>query len=46
MSLDIVENMGELVLEALLSANIDTITDLNLSGNSSWFENPDTEEER
>ena len=38
--------MGELVLEALLSSNIDTITDLNLGYNKSWFEHPDTKEER
>ena len=41
-----VENMGELVLETLLSSNIDSITNLNLSKNSSWFKNPDTGEER
>ncbi len=40
------ENIGEYVLEALLSSKINSITDLNLSSNSSWFEHPDTEEER
>ena len=34
---DSVETMGELVLEALLSSDINTITDLNLSYNKSWF---------
>ena len=38
--------MGELVLEALLSSTIDTITDLNLGGNWSWFQHPDTNNER
>ena len=33
------ENIGELVLDTLLSSNIDTITDLNLGGNESWFWN-------
>ena len=40
------ENMGELVLEALLNSNIQSITDLDLSYNRSWFENPVTQEER
>ena len=40
------ENIGELILETLLSSNVDTITDLDLSGNSSWFKHPDTGEER
>ena len=31
------ENIGELVLEILLSSNIDSITVLDLSSNSSWF---------
>ena len=43
---DRVENIGELVLEALLSSNIDTITDLNIGVNESWFKHPDTKEER
>ena len=38
--------MGELVLEALLNSNIDTITDLNIEGNLSWFRHPGTKEER
>ena len=29
--------MGELILEALLSSNIESITELNLSSNDSWF---------
>ena len=41
------ENIGEHVIEALLSANIDTITDLNLGGNYlSWFIVPATKEDR
>ena len=40
------ENIGELILEALLSSNIDSITDLNLVNNYSWFKNPNTREER
>ena len=39
------ENIGELVFETLLSSNVDTIIDLDLSGNSSWFKHPDTGEE-
>ena len=34
---DTVENIGELVLEALLNNNIQSIQDLNLSYNQSWF---------
>ena len=37
-----VENIGKLVLETLLSSNIDSITDINLRTNPSWFK----EEER
>ena len=40
------EDTGQLVLESLLSSNIDSISDLNLGGNRSWFYNPDTNEER
>ena len=36
------QSIGELILESLLSSNIDSITDLNLVDNSSWFELPDT----
>ena len=43
---DIDENIGELVLEALLNTNIESITDLNFSLNNSWFRHPKTEEER
>ena len=35
-------NIGELVLEILLSSNVHTITDLDLSGNSSWSKHPET----
>ena len=38
--------MGEIVLETLLASNIETITDLNLRGNLSWFNHPITKEER
>ena len=31
------ENIGELVLEILLSSSIDSITDLDLRENLSWF---------
>ena len=31
------ENIGELVLEPLINSNIDTIKDLNLGFNESWF---------
>ena len=34
---DKIENIGELVLEILMSSSIDSITDLDLGGNSSWF---------
>ena len=40
---DVQENIGELVLETLLSSNVDTITDLDLSKNSSWFKKPEGE---
>ena len=43
---DKVENICELVLESLLSSNIDSVTNLNLSYNQSWFKHPDTEEEK
>ena len=39
---DKVENIGELVLETLLSYNIDRIVNLNLGENTSWFKHPDT----
>ena len=35
-------NIGELVLEPLLSYNIESITDLNISQNTSWFKNYNT----
>ena len=36
------ENIGELVLETLLSSSIDSVTDLNLGGNKSLFWHPET----
>ena len=33
------DDIGELVLDALLSSNIKSITDLNLSHNPTWFVN-------
>ena len=38
--------MGEIVLESLLSSNIDTITNLDFDGNSSWLVNRQTKELR
>ena len=32
------QNIGELILETLLSSSIDSVTDLNLSDNKSWFQ--------
>lgn len=40
---DIEQNIGELVLDALLSSNIDSITDLDFKNNNSWFTHPETE---
>ena len=40
------QNIGELILEPLLSSNIDSITHMNLAYNESWFINPYTREER
>ena len=34
---DGLNNIGQLVLEIILSSSIDSITDLNLSHNVSWF---------
>ena len=34
---DVNENIGEVVLEALLTSNINSIVDLNLEDNKSWF---------
>ena len=34
------ENIGEIVLESLLTSTIDSITDLNLGDNSAWFKQP------
>ena len=38
------ENIGEIVLETLLSSNIESISDLNLRENESWFKHPKTKE--
>ena len=35
------ENIGELVLESLLSSRIDSVKDLNLGFNPSWFKHPE-----
>ena len=35
--IEINENNGELILEILLNSNIESITNLNLGSNSSWF---------
>ena len=43
---DFNENIGELILETLLSSRIDSITDLSLSSNRSWFWDPKNDEER
>ena len=43
---DIEQNIGELILESLLSSNIDSITELDLAYNSSWFKNPKIGEDR
>ena len=43
---DIDENIGELVLESLLASRINSIAELNLGGNESWFRHPETSEER
>ena len=40
------ENIGELVLETLLTSSIDSITHLFLHKNYSWFWHPATKEER
>ena len=34
------DDSGEVVLEALLTSSIESIIDLDLSGNSPWFQNP------
>ena len=43
---DINENISEIILEAILSSNIQSITDLNINENPSWFKHPDTQEDR
>ena len=40
------QNIGELVFETLLNTNVESIIDLNLGGNYSWFGHPYTKEER
>ena len=39
---DKVQNIGELVLESLLSSSINSITELNFINNKSWFWHPST----
>ena len=34
------QNIGELVLEILLNYSVDSIIDLNLGNNESWFKHP------
>ena len=34
-------NIGEVILEALLTSSIDLIVDLNLGHNKSWFKHPE-----
>ena len=38
-------NICETILESLLSSNIDSITNLNLGSNKSWFKNSGTNQE-
>ena len=38
-------NIGELVFETLLGYDINSIIDLNLNCNNSWFAHPDTDVE-
>ena len=40
------ENIGELVLEIFLNSSIESVTDLYLNDNKSWFTHPRTKEER
>ena len=37
---DVNENIGELILDSLLSSNINSITNLQLTRNSPWFKIP------
>ena len=43
---DVNENIGELVLESLLSSDINSITELRLGSNKSWFRHPVTKERK
>ena len=36
------ENIGEFILETILSSKIKSIKDLDLQGNPSWFLHPET----
>ena len=36
------ENICQLVIETLLNTNIESITDLRLDSNESWFRHPET----
>ena len=40
------ENIGEIVLECLVASRIDSIEELNLAMNDSWFKNPFSRKER
>ena len=40
------QNICEMIIETLLNSNIETISELNLSHNKSWFKHPETQEER
>ena len=40
------QNIGELVFETLLNASVDSLIELDISCNESWFSNPSTREER
>ena len=40
------QNFAEIILETLLSSNIDSITNIRLFNNESWFKNPVTKEDR
>ena len=43
---DLNENMGGIILDALLSSSIGSLSTLNFRNNRSWFEHPATGEER
>ena len=43
---DLEENMGGIILDALLDSSINSLRTLNFRNNRSWFEHPATGEER